>query len=805
MKAQWFIASVLVLALSASSVVEAEVRPPTERLSAATGSGDTPIFTLPGYGAPAPDLATSLASLRPLQNITAITACEDHTCALTAGGGVKCWGENADGQLGNGKWTDSGTPVDVVGLTSGVVAIGAGAYHTCALTTGGGVKCWGDNGYGQLGDGTTTGSSTPVNVVGLASGVAAIATGWDHTCALTTGGGVKCWGVNSDGQLGDGTTTQRSAAVDVVGLTSGVAAIAGGWYHTCALTTGGGVKCWGYNSQGQLGDGTTAQRSTPLDVVGLASGVAAIAAGAYHTCALTAGGGVKCWGYNVYGQLGDGTMTRRTTPVDVVGLASGVAAIAAGRYHTCAVTAGGGAKCWGYNGYGELGDGTTTQRSTPLDVVGLASGVAAIAAGGYHTCALTGGRVKCWGWNAYGQLGDGTTTQRSTPLDVVGLAGGVAAIAAGGYHTCALTAGGGAKCWGWNGSGQLGDGTYTDRSAPLDVVGLASGVAAVAAGWAHTCALTTGGGVGTPPRQQFGGVKCWGYNGCGQLGDGTTAGSSTPVDVVGLASGVAAVAVGWYHTCALTTGGGVRCWGCNGSGQLGDGTTTQHSTPVDVVGLASGVAAVAAGGSHTCALTTGGGVRCWGDDSRGQLGDGWTSAASSTPVDVVGLGSGVAAIAAGGNDTCVLTAGGGVKCWGENSRGQLGDGTTTSQGTPVDVVGLASGVTAIAPGGYHTCAVIAGGAAKCWGYNWYGQLGDGTTTKRTAPVDVVGLASGVSGIGAGAYHTCALTAGGVKCCGWDGYGQLGLGTITYRTTPVDVITLGNQVYLPLVLKRPRTL
>jgi alpha-tubulin suppressor-like RCC1 family protein len=253
-----------------------------------------------------------------------------------------------------------------------------------------------------------------------------------------------------------------------------VAALAAGWEHTCALASGGGVKCWGWNEYGRLGDGTTTDRSTPVDVVGLASGVAAIAAGVEHTCALmdaVHGGGVKCWGWDGYGQLGLGTITYRTTPVAVVGLASGAAAIAAGRSHTCALTSGGGVKCWGGNWHGRLGDGTTTDRSTPVDVVGLGSGVAALAAGWEHTCALaSGGGVKCWGENGYGRLGDGTTTWRSTPVAVVGLASGAAAIAAGRSHTCALTSGGGAKCWGWDGDGQLGLGTITYRTTPVDVV-----------------------------------------------------------------------------------------------------------------------------------------------------------------------------------------------------------------------------------------------------------------------------------------------------------------------------------------------
>ena len=349
----------------------------------------------------------------------------DHTCVLTTGGGMKCWGWNRYGAVGDGSTTNRTSPVDVSGLTSGVTAIAAGSEHTCALTTSGGVKCWGYNAHSEVGDGTTTNRYTPVNVSGLTSGVTAIAAGGWHTCALTSGGGVKCWGINGHGELGNGTTTVTSVPVNVSGLTSGVTAIAAGMDYTCALTTGGGVKCWGWGQFGNLGDGSSTYSYTPVNVSGLTSGVTAVTAGQQHMCALTSGGGVKCWGYNISGSLGDGTTTDRNTPVNVIGLTSGVIAISAGWDHTCAITTGGGLKCWGANNNGQLGDGTTTNRSTPTDVSGLTSGVAVVSSGGKaiegFTCVITSsGGIKCWGENQYGNLGDGTTTDRYTSVNVLG-------------------------------------------------------------------------------------------------------------------------------------------------------------------------------------------------------------------------------------------------------------------------------------------------------------------------------------------------------------------------------------------------
>ena len=355
---------------------------------------------------------------------------------LTTAGAVACWGHNLFGQLGNGTTTSSLLPVAVTGLTSGVTNVSAGNLHTCAITAAGGLKCWGSN-NGKLGDGTVTQRTTPVDVVGLTSNVIAVSASDTHTCALTSSGGVKCWGSNSSGQLGDGTQTARSAPVDVVGLTSGVVAIATGEYHTCALTSSGGVKCWGMNSSGRLGDGTSTTRTTPVDVVNMTSGVIAITAGDMHTCALKSAGSVNvyCWGYNGNGQVGDGTQTSRNTPVLVSDLAfSGVVAITGGERHTCVQTTAGAVLCWGDNINGQLGDGTFNTRYIPTSVVGLTSDVAVLVAGESHTCAITtGNRGMCWGGNFNGEVGDATIIRRNTPVNIIGFVP-LAAI----HHTTAF-------------------------------------------------------------------------------------------------------------------------------------------------------------------------------------------------------------------------------------------------------------------------------------------------------------------------------------------------------------------------------
>lgn len=377
---------------------------------------------------------------------------------------------------------------------------------------------------------TKTGQQAYTIVVnGAVLHVTQIAAGVGHTCAVTTVGGVKCWGMNTNGLhgvsglLGDGTTTAvRLTPVDVVGLTSGVTRVSIGYRHTCAVTSAGSLKCWGDNGVGTLGDGTTINRATPVTAIGL-TGVVDVAASSSHTCAVTILGALKCWGYNAQGQLGDGTTNTRISPVGAPTILEGVTSLSAGSGHTCAVTTDGGAKCWGGGGYGQLGNNGTYNSSVPVQVSGLTSGVLSVAAGYTHTCAvMANGGVACWGDNSSGQLGDNSTTLRKTPVAVSGLTSGVSSLTAGQSSTCAVTTEGAAKCWGTNSNGQLGDGSVITRKTPVAVSGLTSGVLGIVAangGGYHTCALTTDG------------PKCWGLNDQGQLGDGSLITRTTPTAV----------------------------------------------------------------------------------------------------------------------------------------------------------------------------------------------------------------------------------------------------------------------------------
>ena len=368
--------------------------------------------------------------------------------------------------------------------------------------------------------------------------------------------------------------------------------VTAGGTHTCGRTYAGVWYCWGRNDHGQLGDGTTTDRTSPVPVAGGQS-FALVMAGGSHTCGLTAAGHAYCWGLNDHGQLGDGSTTDRTSPVAVAGSLTFLS-LSAGDSHTCGFTGYpstevGLVSCWGSNASGQLGDGTTVDRTIPQTIAGITLFGPMLSAGGQHTCGLYWdvGVDYCWGSNSRGQLDNGTTLSATSPVPMTGVGTtGFEAVAAGGYHTCAEAGGSDFLsfawyCWGANENGQLGDGTTVDRASAVLVGGGMPFVAenGVSAGAQHTCGVSA---TGTYPFQIPAGAYCWGLNGSGQLGDGTTAQRMSPVRVTGGLSFVS-VSAGGSHTCAVS-GTGAYCWGANASGQLGTGTTTASSVPGKVAG-----------------------------------------------------------------------------------------------------------------------------------------------------------------------------------------------------------------------------
>ncbi len=750
----------------------------------------------------------------------------DHVVILNNNGTVWAWGNNDYGQLGDGAIFYRNTPVSVVGL-SNVSAISDGNGFTVALKNDGTVWAWGVNAFKQLGNGTTTDSNTPMQVQGL-SGMTAVAAGGLDSIALKNDGTVWEWGYDYNGQL--------------PGL-SGVTAIAAGNGILVALRTDGTVWTWGSNSSGNV----TTANNTPIPVQVLVqeldangnpvvangkpvlvplSGMTAIAAGNAFTVALKSDGTVWSWGYNSNGQLGNATTTDISSAVQVLVQEldangkpvlvplSGMTAIAAGNAFTAALKNDGTVWAWGSNSNGQLGNGTTTDSNLAVKVQGLTGVVTEIAAGNGFTIALKNdGTVWSWGANSNGQLGNGTTADSSTPVQVPGLSG-VSAVAGGSQSGIALKKNGTVLAWGYDYNGQLGDGTTTDSGIPVQITGL-SGVTAVAAGNGFTVAL-----------KNDGSVWAWGFNYFGQLGDGTTTNRYSPaqaqvqqLDATGKPvtdkngkpvlmnlSGITAIAAGDAFAVALKSDGSVWAWGYNWTGQLGDGTTTQRNFAVQVPGL-SGATAIAAGSSDTIALKSDGTVWGWGDNGNGELGVGTVGSDngkhplwfpdSVAPVQVTGL-SGVVAIAEGDRSTYALKSDGTVWVWGGNWYGELGDGSTTERDTPVQVTGL-NGITAISAGFDSAYALKNDGTVWAWGANWYGQLGDGTTTEQNAPVQVqiqgldangkpvMAPLSGVTAISAGSGFSLAMKNDGTFWTwGLNAGGQLGNGAITNSSTPVQV-------------------
>ncbi len=698
-----------------------------------------------------------------------------HSLGVFPDGSVWAWGQNDGGQLGNGSMSTVGqNPTEVIGIND-VTSASAGGYHSMALRNDGTVWGWGDNSDGQVG--IDTGFAPvlqPLQVPGL-SNVSAISAGGTHSLALRNDGTVWAWGANWSGQVGAGPTSVTSP-VQVPSL-SGILAVGAGYDFSVALRNDGTVWTWGENGTGQLGnDSTMASSPDPVQVANL-NGVVAIGAGDMHCLAVRDDGSVWSWGNNSYGQLGigpaSGIPVRR--PNRVLNL-SAVLAVSPRGYHSLALKRDGTAWSWGSNqGMGLLGAGSQDGvNPTPAEIPGLNS-VTSISAGGTHSLARrSDGSVWTWGDNDLGQLGVGAAKKIDSPLRTVNFTE-AAAISAGQFHVQIVRSNGSLWVIGSNGSRQHGNKTTDVLDSPIEIPGFVAAVTATAAGALHCLALSNG--------TVFG----WGLNDRGQAGDDSgTPLAAPPAPVVGLTGTFIAIAAGVDHSLAVKDDGTVWAWGDNTLGSLGTGSTSPAWTAsaVQVLNLTD-VKAVAAGEKFSLALKNDGTVWAWGSASFGKLGEGSTvvQAAQSTPIQVAVV-SNIDAIACGDTHSMAIRNDGTLWVWGENSEGQLGNGTPSpGVNTPFQLSSPA-GVTAIDGGHKYSLAVRTDGTVWAWGRNTSGQLGIGGFTTTSVPTQVVNMTDATA-VTAGTAISFARKSDG-SLWGWgDNSGAtLGNSLIVFTATPI---------------------
>lgn len=589
-----------------------------------------------------------------------------------------------------------------------------------------------------------------------------ISAGATHSVSVHSDGTLWAAGNNDAGQLGDGTTTHRATPVQI-GSANNWAAVAAGERHTVALQTNGTLWAWGDNTFAQIGDGTTSARQSPVRV-GIATDWVAVAAGGFHTLALKSDRTLWAWGSNVRGQLGNGTTLNQMMPVQVF---TNVKALAAGYQHTVVVAADGGLWAWGLNGYGQVGNGWIQDQWNPVRI-GTDSSWAGVAAGQFHTLAWrSDGSLWTWGHNASGQLGIASLYNQWSPVQVTAVADVIAAVG-GKAHSAALRRNGTLWAWGLNSDGQVGDGSLTDRPAPIQI-GTATHWTTLAAGHQWTAALTDSGR-----------LWVWGQNTFGQLGTGLTSNQRSPTRI-GTENNWAHTRSGASHNLAVKTNGTLWAWGSNPFGQLGDGSTVLRSTPKQI-GSATDWSEVAAGLGHSVGVRRNGTLWTWGLNSSGQLGDG--TAIARTQPQQVGSATNWLRVAAGDLFTLAIKSDGTLWAWGQNSSGQLGDGTTSTQWVPKQI-GAATNWARVVAGKSHALALKTDGSLWSWGYNGYGQLGDGTNVGHVSPAQV-GTASWLR-IAAGNNHSLAIKNDGTLWAwGDNARGQLGDLSFFTKWAPVPV-------------------
>ena len=730
---------------------------------------------------------------------------EDFSVGLRYDGISRSWGVNSVGQLGTAVAITVVQPVPTqLRISSstamtGVARVYAGRQHGLLITTAatGILRAWGRNDSGQLGDNTVinrTGCVAVLTTTGLTNVVSASA-GYAHSMALKSDGTVWAWGANNAGQVGDGTTTNRltpvriTPAAPVFPLT--FQAVAAGNDHSLALRNDGTLWAWGANASGQLGTGNTTPSLVPVQVQNLPLGlsVTAIAAGDGFSVVLLSDGTVRTWGRNDQGQLGNDDTVASYVPETPVGLGNTVTALAAGDNHVLARKSDGTVWGWGSNFSGELGGLVPAAQFTPQPVPGLAN-VAIIAAGTARSAAgMADGSILIWGSPANACLGPASPGYESVRVQIQDVKT-AASIYAGGDQAAIVRNNFRAYLFGSNADSQLGTGDLDPVVAPARLLvwpTSTSTAPAYAFGARHTLELSDGV------------IYAAGDNSYGQLGDGTTINRDLPVALPITGVAIIKVASGWHHSLALRSDGTVLAWGRNDSAQLGFGSSSSSATltPTMIPGLGN-VIALAAGQSHSLALKADGTVWAWGSNTYGQsVGTGTVPILIPTQVSGPAY---IAAIAAGANHSLALTSASHpttasrnrVYVWGRGDYGQIGNNTTTARVTTPAFLAT-TGLVEIAAGENHSVARKSDGTVLAWGRNNNGQVGNayvatidaGSTAKVLVPtaVNSITTASACTDIAAG-FNTSFAIFGNGTLFGWGDSSRQQLGYAPSRLTPI---------------------
>ncbi len=673
-------------------------------------------------------------------------------------GQLLAYGLNANGQLGIG---NTATPRMTPALTvydSNWTHVAAGYFHALGIRTDGSLWAWGYPNYGQVGAGDNLQQKSPVRI-GTENNWIAVSCGFYNSYAIKADGSLWGWGLNEDYELGLGHNTQQVKSPTRVGSDNNWVCVSAGQYHSLGLKSDGTLWGWGYNNNGQVGNGGNSNQSAPVQI-GTESDWVLCAAGSNHSFALKADGRLYAWGTNGSGELGIGSLTNQTAPVQIPGIWT---TITAASYNGFGIKADGTLWGWGLDHQGQLGNGGAGAVNAPVQIGSDNDWTALYATAVYTIMASKAdGSIWAWGNKEHSQFGLNSNTPviNPSPLQIAS-PGSVltwASMDAGGGHVLAVKSDGTLWAWGGNASGELGDNTLTNQNSAV-WIGSAANWTGVSAGNNHSLGLRADGS-----------LYSWGNNSNGQLG--YSGGNMQAPIRVGADNDWNSIAAGNAFSIALKANGTLWSWGKNDKGQLGTGTNTDRNALLQLSG--NTWVSVVAGGAHGLALKADGTLWSWGDNASGQLGLG-NNTDQNTPQQV-GTDRNWVSIAAGDDYSLALKSDGTIWAWGGNGNGQLGQGNNTAQNQPVQIPTAQNWISIIA-GASHAFAIKADGSVYGWGGNGNGQLGLGNTTDQLVPVVVPGIPDAIS-LTAGDGFSARIDVRRRMICmtGANTEGQLGIGS-----------------------------